>query len=120
MAFAEHMDSFITSKSVLRRRKHPASQPRIYTALDQAVILFHHIIQILALPQYTRLQQRPVMLLRVNGRKIGSVTVHGDHPGVGCVCRAQHFPEKARRRFSSTGRTQHKSTHLALGIHGLV
>jgi hypothetical protein len=46
----------------LRRRKRPESQPRIHTAFDKTVILFHHTIQILALPQCARLHQRPVML----------------------------------------------------------
>jgi hypothetical protein len=56
------MHGFIALDRLLRRQKCPKSQPRIHTAFEKAMILFYHIIQIFALPQSTRLPERPIPL----------------------------------------------------------
>jgi hypothetical protein len=90
----------------------------MHAACDTAVILFHHIIPILALPPSTRLQQCSRLLAYLNGAGLGGVLVHWNHPGRGGMARLSQLAEKAFCRLGIPTRTQPKIARLALRIHG--
>jgi hypothetical protein len=99
------MHGFIPLDRLLRRQKCPKSQPRIHTAFEKAMILFHRIIQIFALPQGTRLPERSILLEGLESGRIGSVAIYGDDPRQDRMGRASHFAEKALRCPSIPART---------------
>jgi hypothetical protein len=90
----------------------------MHAACDTAVILFHHLIPILALPPYTRLQPCSRLLAHLNGTGLGGVLVHRHHPGRGGMARLSQLAEKAFCRLGIPARTQPKIARLALSIHG--
>jgi hypothetical protein len=59
LAFTEHGHGFITLDGSLGGGERPTPQPRIDAAFHTSMILLHHIIQILALPEPTGFRGRP-------------------------------------------------------------
>jgi len=81
LAFAEPMHGFIALDGPLRRVECPKPQPRIHETFHKPMILFDHIIQILALSEPTGLWEGAVLLEGVEGRWVRGVLVDGDHTG---------------------------------------
>jgi hypothetical protein len=67
LAFAEHVHRFITLDGPLGRGKRLKSQPRVHAAFHKSMILFHNIIQILALSELTAFWQGAIVLEGVEG-----------------------------------------------------
>jgi hypothetical protein len=100
---------------LLRRQKCPKSQPRIHTAFEKAMILFHCIIQIFALPQGTRLPERSIRWRASAEDRQWLSTVMTEARSYGS---RSHFAESAPL-------PQHPGSHSenrvsALGIYGLI
>jgi hypothetical protein len=72
------------------------------------MILFDHIIQVLALPKKIGFWKCAVALEGIEGMRIRCVLVHGDHARKRCMARVQHLPEKLFGCVCVTGGAQHE------------
>jgi hypothetical protein len=79
LTFAEHVHGFIALDGLLRRVEGSQPQARVHPAFHESVILFHHIVQVFALPEHTAFREHALLLKGIEGRRIGRVFVDGNH-----------------------------------------
>jgi hypothetical protein len=84
------------------------------------MILFHHIVQVLVLPEQTRLGEGAVLLEGLECRWVRRVLVHGDHPGSERMGGLEHLAKKALSRLRIARGTQHEIQRGTCGINGAV
>jgi hypothetical protein len=80
-AFAEPGQRFIALDGPLGCVARPNPSPRGHTAFHQSMIVFHHIMQLLAWSEKAGLREGSVWLVDVEGRGGRGVLLDGDHPG---------------------------------------
>jgi hypothetical protein len=73
------------------------------------MILFYHIIQVLALPQQTGFWAGAVALEGIKGRRIRRILIHGAHAWQRRMTCIQHLPEKLFGGIGVTGGLSMKS-----------
>jgi hypothetical protein len=86
----------------------PKPQSRTHTAFDQAVILCHHVVQVVALSEQAGLRQGAVALEGLERRGVARVLVDRDAPGGARMGGLEHLAEEAFSRIGSTGGAQHE------------
>jgi hypothetical protein len=72
------------------------------------MILFHHIVQVLALPERTGLRERPLLLQDFEGGRIRRVLVDGDHARWNRMVRPKGLAAKLLGGFGGPRGTQHE------------
>jgi hypothetical protein len=77
------------------------------------MILFNHIIRVLALPQQTGLWEGAVALEGIEGRRIRRILVHGDHVRERRMTHVQHPPEKLFSGVGVTGGALNMKSNVA-------
>jgi len=85
--------------------------------LNPALILFHHIIQMLALAQLNSAREKTVSLQRFHRPRISGVLVHVDHTGDGIAGSAQSLPEEALGPRSVSFGGEQELNRLAGRVH---
>jgi hypothetical protein len=110
LTFVEHVHGFIALNRPLRCGKRPTPQPWIHAAFHKPMILFHHIVQVFALPEQTPFWEGAVQLEGLECRWVRRVLVHGDHP----------WGEGMLSRIRIARGTQHEIQRGARGIDGAV
>ena len=98
LAFTEHMHHFIPLNRPLCRVKGSKPQAEIHQAFHPTMILFYHIIQILALSEPTGLWERSVVLEGLKRQGIGGVLVDGNDPRGARMRGLKHLAEGKRSR----------------------
>jgi hypothetical protein len=99
LAFGQHVHGFIALDRPLRPGKRPKPSPRIDAVFDQAIIMFHDIIQVLSLSELTGFRERLLLLQALESGWIGSVLVDGITRGVS-ICKAWSTRRKKRSAAS--------------------
>jgi hypothetical protein len=108
LAFAKHVYGFIALDCPLRRGEGSKAQPRIHTAFDKPVILFYHVIKVLALSELTDFWKYSIVLKDVEGRWVGGVLVHSDDARKHRMACVQYLPEELFSSVSITAGAQHE------------
>jgi hypothetical protein len=75
LSFSHSIHDLVALQRSPRRLKGEETHPRFRQAFDEAVILFHEIIQILHLPQFNRCRKDPSGFEVCNGFGVGSILV---------------------------------------------
>jgi hypothetical protein len=84
------------------------------------MILFHHIIQVLALSELTGLREQLLLLQALEGGWIGGVLVDGDHSRGERMGGLEHLTEEALSRLRIARGAQHEVQRGTRGINGAV
>src|SRR5215469_6331404 len=94
-ALANHVSCLDPLQRPPRRGKRAIAFRQPDPLLHRAMILFHHVIQILALAQLNSARENPFRFQRFHRRRISRVLVHVDHTRNGIGGSAQSPPEEA-------------------------
>src|SRR5690349_14801072 len=89
LAFAEHVNRFVTGQGAPSGPKGPKTLAGLHPALDGPVVLFHHVIEITPDAMAAGFVQNPVGLELHDGGWVSAVAVGVDHPRRGVVLPAQ-------------------------------
>ena len=120
LAFAEPMHGFIALDCPLRCGKRPPPQAGIHPALDETMILFHHVVHIFARPQHTGHREHARLLQSLERGGIRGMLVHGDDTGGERLGSLKHLAEEALRRVGIARGAQHAVQRRSCGIDGAV
>jgi hypothetical protein len=98
--------------------KRKEAQPRFDQPLDEAVVLFNQIIEILDLSEFTLVGDESCLFQFRECFGIGSVFVHVDHARFAAMRSSERLEKEAFGGFAISGRAEEKLQGVSLRIDG--
>ena len=120
LTFPQHVHRFISLQGSPCRLERKETHPELDEPFDEAMILFDEVVEILALPQFTRIWHDPFRFQFVESFGIGRVFINGDHSRSAGMRRSKRFREKAFGCLCISCRTQEKIQSIPFRIHSAI
>src|SRR6266536_2452393 len=120
LTFPEHVHRSISLQGSPGRLERKEAHPELDEPFHEAMILLDQVVEVLPLPQFTRIWQDPFRFQLLESFRISYVFINRDDARSANMRRSQRFREEGFSSFRIAPRAQEKFQGVSLRIHSSI